>query len=395
LKGKSKKQTGRKGESSADLYDGFTSPNPAFLRHLKTVSVARAHFFVDHAPAWSKAQQRAVKHLDLLPYEGHTATWIPPVHIFYGCESPERLLQYAQSAAVLLPSILSRITMARHDATLVPLNAKQWKQILGGEHWRNNWPVDKRPDFSMEADFWRYGSDQFFGRTMSRDIEHGRTQPLAGRLACKCKPTLALMRGDGELIAMIVASLNQWLLMHQLAALAQGALADAGIPAILHGEHGVQRVPDFIDKDRNCGARVLRYIKRIVLGTEDGLDTVWPPLWSGANEMEVKKARGWVEALRVFCIIVSDRTVDFGGLGDGWMGDMALRNAQLGSFPLQKLEQHADEYLARLFVLCFKSGRWPEEFLIGFDDDCTVKCKDCRAFRPALNYDQDLSDEGE
>ncbi|KAI0028615.1 hypothetical protein K488DRAFT_73633 [Vararia minispora EC-137] len=93
----------KRGLSSQERYEGFTSTNPAFIRHLSTICVPRPHYMMGPTDEYVRAQRRALEHLDLLrDRQGHLASFLPPTHLFYG----------------LLPTLLQRIQLTRSDPTI-------------------------------------------------------------------------------------------------------------------------------------------------------------------------------------------------------------------------------------------------------------------------------------
>ncbi|KAI0028642.1 hypothetical protein K488DRAFT_89545 [Vararia minispora EC-137] len=402
-KGKGKDSTLSKGLSSKDrYYQGFTSTNPAFIRHLSTVCATRPLYMKQPLDKYEQAQQRAFTHLNMLgEVRGHISSFVPPVHLFYGCNSVARLHQYVALTIKLLPYLLHRVRLACTDPGVKGLTGKQWRDILGGEYWKEQWPGEEHQFFNMEGDFWKYGGASVFGREESEHIRTGATVPSMGRLLCGCEATREIIQGDGPLIASVVGGLNQWVLLYQLAALAQNSLATENIPVVQEGP--IQyRTPDFFETDK-ARTGIIQIIKEIVIGKREIPTSGWLPLWTGADECDVRTRRRWLNAVCRFFIFHNDHCARIDELDSyGWTTSKELRWVQIDSLQDSSLDKQQQVYFNRFFISCFLAGQWPTEFLPTPDHpEDAIKCRTCRM--PVLRLSEgqslldafDLSDEDE
>jgi hypothetical protein len=388
----------RKAEKSLDeeavsktRYDGYRFKNPALHRHNATLSNPRPPYMPAISPEHEVAMQRSLKHIDLLPVvDGGAASFLPPSTIFNNV-GPERVLRYTTMLLQLWPFLLHRISLARSDSNVRPLTAKAWRSVLGGEFWKDLWPKDKRDDFKVAVNYWRYGSDVIFGKELSLQVRQGRELQL-GRLICGCEPTLDIVTQCKILITDVVSGLAQWEHLLQLAALAPGSVAKSGVPVIK--DHGRELcVPNFYE-DKQVG--VLALIKTIALGGQDVPSCGWPYIFCGWELRDEVDLRKWLLAVREFFLQHAAHRAIFDNFEDDWIKSAELLRAQIRSLRVDKLEPMAQEFLARYFVLCFRQGQMPPE--VHMESDVTqhsyLRCNKCSGRLDVLKAsDYDLSDE--
>jgi hypothetical protein len=328
--------------------------------------------------------------LDLLAEKrGHLASFLPPPSLFYGLQ-PIRLAEYVACTIKLLPTLLLRPTLARSDSTILRLTAKQWREVLGGRYWRSFWPASEQPSFSMDGDFWKFGGPEIFGKTLSEAIRQGSSSFVPANLQCGCAATIEKIKGDDQVFGSVVASLNQWALLHQFSALAQDALGKAGVEFVKDGPNQ-HRTPDFYKTDRNATDPVTRLIKKIVLNGVDIPASGWPNIWSGLHETDLKKRRAWIGALRDFFLKYADQRERFETMGPNWPNRNTLQAAQLASLDHPRLDNEQQAYLERYFASCLMAGDWPVELIDDAPDGWVtleaVKCQECRIARFAEGED--------
>jgi hypothetical protein len=376
-KGK-KKVVGGSGNKADDLsskerYAGFHSANAAFSRYIDTAALIRPSYMPSPIAAFERAQQRGIAHMDMLPnVQGHLSYYVPPVHLFYGCQSPERLTIYATTAVKLLPFFVRRIKLG-----LQPLSAKRWREILGGEYWNLScWPKEERSAFDMNGDFWKFGSEEIFGKELSDLIRLGKV-PELGKLECGCAPTPDKIQGYGPLIEDIVYGLNQWALLHQLSSISQAALTDAKIPAIKDRARMLY-IPDFFERDHSSKQKIIRRILSIVTGGQDIPTSGWPRCWSGPEADDDGERREWLESLRSFFLKFADHRTRFAEML-GWRSARGLSDVVFKELYGDHLDEAQQEYLNRYFLTCLMAGQWPAEFLRRPENEHDyMKCKACR-----------------
>jgi hypothetical protein len=354
------------------------------------------------------AKQKGFAHIDLLPkVKGYVSSFIPPTSIFNNPKNPERAAKYAAMTLKLWPLILRRISLACVDSDVRPLKASDWRQVLGGEYFQNQWPAEERKDFKAAPDFWRHGGALFFGNEDSRKIlgahlgTHPPFTPTFGTLLCGHEPTLERVQKNPTIIPMVVYGVAHWDRLLQFALLAPEAMANIEIPGFDDGPRGVTRVPDFFGTHRTRNDGAIALIKQVVLGNlgEDAIPAHgWLRPFSGL-EGSTKEKREWIKAARTYFLQRAAHRHDFDtpNMTEGWMGRAMLLDAHIQSLQDDKLDPIAQELVNRCFVTAMLAGQWPVEMLVAPERGLEhLQCQECGGEVAKLTAeDWDLSDEGE
>ena len=337
----------------------FTSSNPFALRMAHLSKHTPTAYYVWSDPISEHAQRRAMEHMHLLQdTKGYIGSYFPPPSLFYTVTSLERLFMYTRSVILLLPFLVKRVARGSKR-----FSGKQWREILNGEYWRLRWPKEKRGEFSMEGDFWRYGGEEIFGEEAAGRIARGEWTPTLGKLLCGHPPSREMIVDRGKVIHSLVQevtfALNQWALLHQLSALAQGALKNEGFSEVSDGP--VKHItPDF--QSTTNKSKVMKLIREIVTEGEPVPEHGWPKIWCGLRQYELPARRRHVLAMHKFLLNCNDHASYFEGR-PGWTGTRTLSEQQLGSFQEEKLDSVSVEYADRYAVSCLLAQQWPLEWM--------------------------------
>ncbi|KAH9161037.1 hypothetical protein EDB89DRAFT_2032599 [Lactarius sanguifluus] len=120
-------------------------------------------------------------HLDLASQKSPRRFALPPVHLFWGGETPE-----PTHLLLPLPPPLHEIRN-RPERDLPGLTTQEWRSILGNTYWKKQWPRhDGNNPLAFDPNvFWKYGGSLLFGDVRSADITAGRYNPTS-LLSCRC-----------------------------------------------------------------------------------------------------------------------------------------------------------------------------------------------------------------
>ncbi|KAN0127818.1 hypothetical protein V8E53_014374 [Lactarius tabidus] len=136
------------------------------LRHL-TDAGAVPDWFPEIQQVWKQAMNH-IDHNDLAPQTSHCFFVLPPIHLFWGGQSPNQHIYY-------------------FHYLLLFNEIKKWRFILGNTYWKTKWPIPNTNNPSaFDPDvFWKYGGPLLFGDERSADIAAGHYNPTS-QLSCHC-----------------------------------------------------------------------------------------------------------------------------------------------------------------------------------------------------------------
>ncbi|KAI0026503.1 hypothetical protein K488DRAFT_92433 [Vararia minispora EC-137] len=245
---------------------------------------------------------------------------------------------------------------------------KQWREILGGEYWKEKWPAEEQGSFTMARWFWKYGGREIFRKEQSDCIWAGMLVPSIGQLRCSCEATVKKVATDLFLIASVVSGLEQWAFIYQLTVLAQVKLKEHACPVIWDGK--IKHYMDFFLGDGwgwGEGTSTVEHMKMIVFG-EEGFEsrTRWAEdAWSGPMEVNLGKRRKWLQAFLHFFVFVADAECNKAIDKLGWttIAELSHKLTLIPSMNHDRMNNLEQDLTDRYFLMCLMVGNWPAEIL--------------------------------
>ncbi|KZV74631.1 hypothetical protein PENSPDRAFT_681813 [Peniophora sp. CONT] len=407
--------------TSFEVYDWINQHAPTARRYLELRGTARPADMPKLLPDYAAADEEILHHLHYMPANGpHLATYLPPVHLFFGMKDEHRLATCLANMAWLMPILISRIAMARRPGSKIErFRVKDWRDILWGKGW-------------TKEGFWEGGGKLFFGGSLEElaaaegDVENPTKY---GELPCGHEATVENIQGDRRLEHDMLVLLGQWQVLLFLPSLANPALLErAGVKGMvevfkptLENNHErrapdpiVHHTPDFRIKhdipeasreERNRqGKLILARIRDIVIA-DDG--NVHPSGWTNEHSVEEigsdTKRRVFLENFaQVLASSPHARWLDEqkGGTKGWWSTDRlkaynGFQQVRGGRDTEDELQKHL---FLRYVLTSLKTGHIPPEFFsIGSSYRFGYCAKEC--FKPVvvpagMEY-TDLLDEGE
>ncbi|KZV60194.1 hypothetical protein PENSPDRAFT_694469 [Peniophora sp. CONT] len=401
--------------TSFEVYEWVAENSPGARHYLEQRGTARPLDMPQPMSDYAEAEEQIINHLHYLPLNcPNPATYLPPVHLFLGFKSDERLAIMMANLSWLLPILLFRIPMARRPGSAIKrFRTRDWKNILWGKGWE-------------KEDFWEKGGKMFFGGN-DEELAYARNhskRPPFGELLCGCDATAERLTGDRTMARNIVFALHQWHLLLFLPNLADPAkLEKAGVPGIEEQfepvrvnnytlparDAVVHYTPDFrfgFDVVEKSKAKQKKEGKGILLKIQDMVISDWgsvhPSGWLSEytleNQANDTKRRVWLEYLaHILASSPHARALDDDkGTSEGWWSTSRLK-AYNGHQQIAGGRETEDELQRHLFLryvlTSLKAGQVPPEFLSLTETYEYGLCSKCRASSTVTMDYNDLSDE--